>query len=190
MPLYGWLFPETKTRVNIGICMDGQGTSGEKTERNVRDVFARFVADHYAPRLRNATQIGKLKGHPISYTTWIEACTVPGALYVGEAARVTHNATGEGISQAMQSGLTRRTRSPMSSSASLPKRRRGARTPGSTVSGSRRALRRGTRCGSRSARRCSTGWPRSTTSRSFARTSYGYWVGARGVRVRETTVLS
>jgi menaquinone-9 beta-reductase len=105
MPLYGWLFPETTTRVNIGICMDGQSDTGGKTERNVRDVFARFIKDHYEARLVNATQIGKLKGHPISYTTWVEACTVPGALYVGEAARVTHNATGEGISQAMQSGL-------------------------------------------------------------------------------------
>jgi geranylgeranyl reductase family protein len=105
MPLYGWLFPETKTRVNIGICMDGQGTDGEKTERNVREVFAQFIKDHYETRLLGASQIGKLKGHPISYTTWVEACAVPGALYVGEAARVTHNATGEGISQAMQSGL-------------------------------------------------------------------------------------
>jgi geranylgeranyl reductase family protein len=105
MPLYGWLFPETTTRVNIGICMDGQGTDGGKTERNVRDVFAQFVKDHYEARLEGATQIGKLKGHPISYTTWVDACAVPGALYVGEAARVTHNATGEGISQAMQSGL-------------------------------------------------------------------------------------
>jgi flavin-dependent dehydrogenase len=31
--------------------------------------------------------------------------TAPGALHLGEAARLTHNATGEGISQAMQSGI-------------------------------------------------------------------------------------
>lgn len=30
--------------------------------------------------------------------------TAPGALFLGEAARLTHNATGEGISQAMESG--------------------------------------------------------------------------------------
>ncbi len=104
-PLYGWLFPESDRRVNIGICIDGQDASGEKTHRNVRDVFRRFLADHYAARLGHATQIGGYRGHPIVYTTWVGHCVVPGALYLGEAARVTHNATGEGISQAMQSGI-------------------------------------------------------------------------------------
>ena len=71
----------------------------------MREVFAKFLDDHYGTRLRNARQIGKLKGHPIVYTTWIDHLSVPGALYIGESARLTHNATGEGISQAMQSGL-------------------------------------------------------------------------------------
>jgi menaquinone-9 beta-reductase len=103
-PLYGWLFPEGGGRVNIGVCMEGP-REGARAERNVRDVFARFLDDHYAARLRHATQVGKLKGHPIVHTTWLANITAPGALYVGEAARVTHNATGEGISQAMQSGI-------------------------------------------------------------------------------------
>ena len=103
-PLYGWLFPEGGPRVNIGICIEGP-REGARAERNVREVFARFLADHYAARLRHATPVGKLKGHPIVYTTWVAHNTTPGALYVGEAARMTHNATGEGISQAMQSGM-------------------------------------------------------------------------------------
>jgi geranylgeranyl reductase family protein len=105
LPLYGWLFPETPERVNIGICMEGQDEHGGKTRRNVREVFARFLDDHYRDRLAGARPVGRWKGHPIVYTTWIAHCTTPGALYLGEAARVTHNATGEGISQAMQSGL-------------------------------------------------------------------------------------
>ncbi len=104
-PLYGWLFPETDTRVNIGICIDGQDQAGAKTPRNVREVFAAFLKTHYAERLRGARQVGKLKGHPIVHTTWIANVSAPGVLYLGEAARLTHNATGEGISQAMQSGL-------------------------------------------------------------------------------------
>jgi flavin-dependent dehydrogenase len=104
-PLYGWLFPEDGRRVNIGICMDGEEAGGAKTTRNVRDVFQRFIDDHYAPRLRGARQIGRLRGHPISYTTWIQHMHAPGVVYLGEAARITHNATGEGIYQAMQSGL-------------------------------------------------------------------------------------
>jgi menaquinone-9 beta-reductase len=91
--------------VNIGICMDGEDAGGGKTARNVRDVFQRFLDDHYRDRLHGARQIGRLKGHPISYTTWIAHTHGPGVLYLGEAARITHNATGEGIYQAMQSGL-------------------------------------------------------------------------------------
>jgi menaquinone-9 beta-reductase len=104
-PLYGWMFPESDVRVNIGICMDGEGPDGRKTERNVRDVFARFLDDHYRERLVGTRQIGKFKGHPISYTTWIRDCTGDGILFLGEAARITHNATGEGIFHAMQSGI-------------------------------------------------------------------------------------
>jgi flavin-dependent dehydrogenase len=103
-PLYGWMFPETARRVSIGICMDGE-EDGRKTSRNVREVFERFLQDHFRERLVGARQVGKLKGHPISYTTWIKDCTGPGVLYLGEGARITHNATGEGIYQAMQSGV-------------------------------------------------------------------------------------
>jgi flavin-dependent dehydrogenase len=85
--------------------MDGEDEHGAKTTRNVREVFQRFLDDHYASRLRGARQIGRLKGHPISYTTWIDHTHAPGVLYLGEAARLTHNATGEGIYQAMQSGI-------------------------------------------------------------------------------------
>jgi len=35
-PLYGWLFPESDRRVNIGICIDGQDANGQKTQRNVQ----------------------------------------------------------------------------------------------------------------------------------------------------------
>ena len=104
-PLYGWMFPEDGERVNIGICMDGEDAGGQKTARNVREVFQRFLDDHYASRLRGARQVGRLKGHPISYTTWIGHLHAPGLVLLGEAARMTHNATGEGIYQAMQSGI-------------------------------------------------------------------------------------
>jgi menaquinone-9 beta-reductase len=104
-PLYGWMFPETTERVNIGICIDGEGADGKKTERNVRDVFAEFLDDNFRERLKKARQIGKWKGHPISYTTWIRDLGGDGLVLLGEAGRMTHNATGEGIYHAMQSGL-------------------------------------------------------------------------------------
>jgi menaquinone-9 beta-reductase len=104
-PLYGWLFPEGHGRVNIGICIDGQDASGAKTSTDLRATFRRFLDEHYAGALAKATQVGGWKGHPIVYTTWIAHLTSPGALRLGEAARLTHNATGEGISQAMESGM-------------------------------------------------------------------------------------
>jgi flavin-dependent dehydrogenase len=104
-PLYGWMFPEAANRVNIGICIDGQDGDGVKSTKNLRATFQQFLDDHYAAPLKKAKQIGHLKGHPIVYTTWVEHLTAPGQLFLGEAGRLTHNATGEGISQAMQSGL-------------------------------------------------------------------------------------
>jgi flavin-dependent dehydrogenase len=104
-PLYGWMFPETSSRVNIGICVDAQDKHGNAMKRDIRSLFQEFLNQHYREPLRSATQVGKLKGHPIAFTTWVARCMAPGALWVGEAARVTHNATGEGISQAMQSGI-------------------------------------------------------------------------------------
>ncbi|MFO0595910.1 MAG: NAD(P)/FAD-dependent oxidoreductase [Myxococcaceae bacterium] len=104
-PLYGWMFPETPERVNIGICIDGQDESGEKSAKNLRATFEAFLQRHYGSKLAKAKQLGKWKGHPIVYTTWVDSVHRPGALYLGEAARITHNATGEGISQAMESGI-------------------------------------------------------------------------------------
>lgn len=104
-PLYGWMFPEAPNRVNIGICVDGQDEEGQKSTRNLRQVFQRFLDDHYGAQLKKARPIGKWKGHPIVFTNWVGHCTAPGSLYLGEAARITHNATGEGIYQAMQSGI-------------------------------------------------------------------------------------
>lgn len=112
-PLYGWMFPEGHNRVNIGICIDGEEDSPNarlhdgrrKTTRNVRALFERFLHDHFRDRLVGARQVGKFKGHPISYTTWIKDCTGDHVLYLGEGARITHNATGEGIYHAMQSGI-------------------------------------------------------------------------------------
>jgi menaquinone-9 beta-reductase len=104
-PLYGWLFPETERRVNIGICLDGREADGSKTTRSVRRVFEAFLEKYYADRLRTATQLGKLKGHPIVHTSFVTACTRPGAIYAGESGRIPNYATGEGIAQAMQSGI-------------------------------------------------------------------------------------
>ncbi len=100
LPYYGWLFPETATRVNIGITYED-----DHKRKNARRIFEAFLAKHYRERLEGATQLGKWKGHPIIYTYRIGALHSPGRVVVGEAGRMTHPATGEGIYQGMRSGM-------------------------------------------------------------------------------------
>ena len=99
-PYYGWLFPESPGRVNIGICYEDRNLT-----RNARQLFNDFIDKHYRDRLKGARQIGNWKGHPISYATRVERLTSPGRIVVGEAGRMTHPATAEGIYQGMQSGI-------------------------------------------------------------------------------------
>ncbi len=96
-PWYGWLFPETDTRVNVGICYDPDDPADPKR------LLDEVIATHVGERLRNATQVGKYKGHPIVYAEGVGPITSPGAIWIGEAARLTNAATGEGISYAMRS---------------------------------------------------------------------------------------
>jgi geranylgeranyl reductase family protein len=97
-PYYGWLFPESDERVNIGITYE-DGT------QNARELFQRFLDKHYATRLRAATQLGAWKGHPIVYSYDIGQLTRPGLFVIGEAGLMTHPATAEGIYQGMRSGM-------------------------------------------------------------------------------------
>jgi geranylgeranyl reductase family protein len=99
-PWYGWLFPETANRINIGICYDPDDPA------NPRDIFHEIVARHVGEgRMRNADQVIKFRGAPIVYTERVGPVNEPGALWIGEAARLTNALTGEGIGHAMQSAL-------------------------------------------------------------------------------------
>jgi flavin-dependent dehydrogenase len=101
-PYYGWLFPESETRVNIGICYEDP-PNGSK--HNARELFQRFLDAHYKERLKDATQVGGWKGHPVFWSYDIEKLTRPGAVVIGESGLMTHPATAEGIYQGMKSGM-------------------------------------------------------------------------------------
>jgi menaquinone-9 beta-reductase len=100
LPYYGWLFPESERRVNIGICY-----ADADHAKNARSLFAAFLDKHYTGRLAGATPIGEWKGHPISWSYKIDQLWSPGRLVIGEAGRMTHPATAEGIYQGMRSGM-------------------------------------------------------------------------------------
>jgi geranylgeranyl reductase family protein len=99
-PHYGWLFPESDTRANVGLCADARRLAG----RPVRDVFARFLDRHFAARCAGARLLGPWRGFPISVTAEIRHHAPPGTLLAGEACRLVNPATGEGISYATYSG--------------------------------------------------------------------------------------
>jgi flavin-dependent dehydrogenase len=99
-PCYGWLFPETESRVNIGICYED-----DRHTKNARTLFHQFLHKHYRKRLSQGVQDGDWKGHPISYSFHVDSLQAPGRLIIGEAGRMTHPATAEGIYQGMHSGM-------------------------------------------------------------------------------------
>lgn len=99
-PYYGWVFPESAHRVNIGICYDpniGEATAHQR--------FAEFVEGRLAQRIKHASRIGYLMGHPIVVTHRPTALVQPGTLIAGEAGNLVDPATAEGIHTALASGI-------------------------------------------------------------------------------------
>jgi flavin-dependent dehydrogenase len=99
-PWYGWVFPESADRVNVGICYAPGAEGGDARGR-----FAEFVETRLGERMRSAEQIGALVGHPIATTGRPTALSGGGVLVAGEAGRLVDAATAEGIHHALASGL-------------------------------------------------------------------------------------
>ena len=100
-PLYGWVFPEGPSTANVGLCYDWNRFPHMKP----KDVFQAFTDRHLSARIRKARRAGPLAGAPI-YTCFApENIGRPGLLTVGEAGWLVNPVTGEGISQALSSGI-------------------------------------------------------------------------------------
>ena len=98
-PHYGWVFPESARRVNIGLCF-----LPDKSQPNARQRFEAFLERRLARRLRGADQVGGLIGHPVQVSSVPRQLTAPGVLRAGEAAWLADFATAEGIYHALVSG--------------------------------------------------------------------------------------
>lgn len=98
-PYYGWLFPESETRVNIGIVF--RPTPGAP---NARERFEAFLADRMAARMRHATRVDRPIGHPVAVSHRPTRLSQPGVLVAGEAGGLVDPATAEGIHHALASG--------------------------------------------------------------------------------------
>jgi geranylgeranyl reductase family protein len=100
-PMYGWVFPEGPSTANVGLCYDWDRFPG----RPPKDVFYGFADRYLGDRLRKARRVGPLAGAPICTGFAPEGIARPGLLVAGEAGWLVNPVTGEGIPQALTSGI-------------------------------------------------------------------------------------
>ncbi|HEY3254004.1 MAG TPA: geranylgeranyl reductase family protein, partial [Polyangiaceae bacterium] len=98
-PHYGWVFPESAERVNVGLCF-----APDKAKPNARQRFEAFLERRLAQRLRGAQQLGSWIGHPVQVSSVPRQLSAPGVLRAGEAGWLADFATAEGIYHALVSG--------------------------------------------------------------------------------------
>jgi geranylgeranyl reductase family protein len=101
LPGYGWVFPESAVRANVGVCVD----ETHADHAHLHALFDRFLAKHLDSRMNGARPVDSVRGQPIAWRATLPALHVPGALWAGEAAGLTSAATGEGIWHALVSGM-------------------------------------------------------------------------------------
>lgn len=99
LPGYGWVFPESRQRANVGVCVDEHHPKAHTLHR----VLEAFLEEHLGERLRGASPVDNVRGQPIAWRASVPELEEPGAMWVGEAAGLTSAATGEGIWHALVS---------------------------------------------------------------------------------------
>jgi len=98
----GWVFPESRTRVNVGIMVHED--SLRRSGRSIAQHFMHYLETGYVQRrLKGARRVGDIRGSPIRYSYRPRGIFGEGFLMVGEASLLTHPMTGEGISHALRS---------------------------------------------------------------------------------------
>ena len=104
VPLYGWMFPESASRVNIGVVVDGARAGASGDLGNLRPVFEAFYSGISKADCAGDARWPLGRASYLAFHMGADAAA-PGVLYVGESARLTNAATGEGIYQAMRCGV-------------------------------------------------------------------------------------
>lgn len=99
---YGWIFPAVEGVQNVGVYlrMDGYRRSGE----SLRALFEAFLARN-PRRFARATRIGPVRSWQLPLSNPRGLALPPGLLAVGDAGRHVDPLTGEGIWQALHSGV-------------------------------------------------------------------------------------
>lgn len=106
LPGYGWLFPMSGGRVNVGAGFFPDGRFKRDRSAPHRAV-ERFVLRNarVQAQLNGLAPVGPIKSHPLRTDFGHYPCYKSGLLLVGEAAGLVNPITGEGVDYALESGL-------------------------------------------------------------------------------------
>lgn len=105
LPGYGWIFPLSATRANVGIGIFRYGLARLWMPETARKAFDAFIATPAVRRvLGDARLDGPIKGFPIRVDFARAPTYGDRMLLVGEAAGLVNPVTGEGIDYAIESG--------------------------------------------------------------------------------------
>ena len=105
LPGYFWIFPLPDGRANVGVGMPANLIRKHKI--NLRERMQTLLAEHPAlnTRFANATLQGKVQGWGLPMTQSKEPISGDGWLLLGDAAGLIDSFTGEGIGNALFSGM-------------------------------------------------------------------------------------
>ncbi len=104
-PGYFWIFPMAGGRANVGFGM--LESFRRKSGRPLTDLFTDFREQHKAVRsiLQSARQVSPLQGGMVPFAMRKQSWSGPGYLLTGDAASLVDPVSGDGIMQAVRSGL-------------------------------------------------------------------------------------
>ena len=104
LPLgYGWIFPAVAGVSNVGVFL--RADAYERQGRRLADLLDAFLARH-SDRFRGAERVGRRRAWSLPLAPRPVQVTAPGLLVAGDAAGFVDPFTGEGIWQALRSGIT------------------------------------------------------------------------------------
>ena len=105
LPGYFWIFPLPNGYVNVGVGMRADVVG--KRKLNLKKEFEKIIASHPAisPRFANAEQIGEVKLHGLPLGSKKRPLSGDNYMLIGDAAMLIDPFTGEGIGNAMMSGM-------------------------------------------------------------------------------------
>ena len=107
LPGYGWIFPMGEGRINVGVGILSTYKGWQKVNNaHLMDAFMRALPKEWElPDISSLREGGQLKGWRLPMGLGVKHPWRPGVIAAGDAAGVVNPFNGEGISEAVESGV-------------------------------------------------------------------------------------